>query len=93
MTQQHTITLCYEDMVNFVTGNGQVAVEEIGQEVVDSEIKRYCKQLKEKMGESFEVVTSTRVLETKIDGHSARYDDDLGQIVSEAEAQVVERFW
>lgn len=88
-----TVTLCHEDMVNFVTGNGQQTVEDVGGEaVIEQEIKRYTQALANELGNGFEVEVSNYVLETNIDGRPARYSDHA-ETVADAEAVVVETFW
>lgn len=87
------VTLSHEDMINFVTGNGQQTVEEIGGEaVIEQEIERYAQTLANELGHGFEVKVSDRVLEAHIDGRPARYSDHA-KTVSDAEAVVVETFW
>lgn len=88
-----TVTLCHEDMVNFVTGNGQQTVEDVGGEaVLEQEIERYTQALANELGNGFEVEVSNYVLETNIDGRPARYSDHA-ETVADAEAVVVEKFW
>lgn len=88
-----TVTLCHEDMVNFVTGNGQQSVEDVGGEaVIEQEIDRYAQALANELGNGFEVEVSHYVLETNIDGRPARYSDHA-ETVADAEAVVVETFW
>jgi len=87
------VTLSYEDMVGFVTGNGQQSVEEVGgQEIVDQEIERYRRTLERELGEGFRVEVSSYVLGTMINGLPAHYSEHAEQ-VEDAEADVVLTFW
>lgn len=91
----NTVTLSHEDMVNFITGNGQQTVEEVGGEaVIEQEIERYLQALAEKLGAGFQITVSNHVLGTQINGMPTRVaDEDICQTLADAEAYVSERFW
>jgi len=87
MATTHTITLCKDSLVEWMTANG---ASDVAEEEIESEIKRYQQELGKLTG--FDVEVSTRVLETKIDGHSLHYDDNE-EFVRDCEAVLSERFW
>lgn len=82
-----TVTLAYQDIWDFVTGNGSV---DVGQSIIDAEIERYAQAIANKLGSGFEVEVSN-ILETSINGRPSRYSD-YAETVADAEATVVE-FW
>ena len=87
----NTLTLVWEELVDYITGNGLVDVDD---ETIENEIDRYTTALVNALGDGFEVEVSNYEIQEKLNGHPLHCaDEEIREQVGDAEATVAERFW